>query len=992
MRYLVLAILIVIKLSQLHSQSLQYQSISAEDGLVFGYNDHMLRRSNGTLWISSDNGIYEYNGIKLRHYSESNTPSFKGEIVLSEFYETNYGDILIATDKGILKYDSQNGVFSTIVEGYPNFNNEYYLIDLMDEKDLIARLGDSIHMVNLELRNLKPIAKTQSVRFDHKRINDKHVIAGCPWIQKPGIELYFIESDSIVRTDSITFEIPLDNLSVQPEFSGVVIQNDHILWAVSEHGLFEIDYTESKEFQIYTPQSVDKPAFISIELTSDSTIWVTSTDEGIWKFNLKKKKFTDHKTIQNGLASNQTRQIYIDSQEYQWVSSLNSGQISYGKDRDIGFKQYATFKMFDTESPINFIYEESATLRAFSADGIIIIDEEENIEFTKYRTIENKFVDIKSLYSVGAADSIGQYWLGSEDKIYKIKNDLLQEHLVLPDSRILYFDQYDENQAVIFTNSNIGALDLTSGQIQNFKLNGLSINPLEITRVLESNGRYFIVYNDRHLYELSLDSGSLVSDSPIICQSSIFSVTATTDQLYICTSYGIEIAGPDSTHEIHRPEFINTGSFNKLFITDKSDFIISTSKGLLSVDKSFKDWLLFTKNDGLLSDQFIMNTGILGRDGQYYIPTQTGITKFDKEATLRTLDKPDIHLNDLSINNHTYKRELLIQDSLFELKPFETSISITPTCVSFQAQENNQLFYRINSEDSWKKITNGDDLSLRLSSGSYLIQFIGSNANGVLSDISSIRLNIALPFWRTITFFITSLVGAGLLIFFIARTYYQNKIKKEEERFAQERLMAAQLENERNRIASEMHDELGGGLTSIRLLSQKMLSNKNKKQDQYGLEKVAKYSTQLVDNMHSIVWSMDSAHNSLIETTTYLQHYIDDILENGGIEGIYNIEIANPDLTLTTTIRRNLYLVIKEAMTNILKHSQATQVKTTILQQETLMIEIADNGIGLGDRNSNGLGNGLRNIKKRIEDLNGELVITSTENGTCIKITLKLNL
>ena len=137
---------------------------------------------------------------------------------------------------------------------------------------------------------------------------------------------------------------------------------------------------------------------------------------------------------------------------------------------------------------------------------------------------------------------------------------------------------------------------------------------------------------------------------------------------------------------------------------------------------------------------------------------------------------------------------------------------------------------------------------------------------------------------------------------------------------------------------------------------------------------------------------MDSAHNSLIETTTYLQHYIDDILENGGIEGIYNIEIANPDLTLTTTIRRNLYLVIKEAMTNILKHSQATQVKTTILQQETLMIEVADNGIGLGDRNSNGLGNGLRNIKKRVEDINGELVITSTENGTCIKITLKLNL
>ena len=93
-------------------------------------------------------------------------------------------------------------------------------------------------------------------------------------------------------------------------------------------------------------------------------------------------------------------------------------------------------------------------------------------------------------------------------------------------------------------------------------------------------------------------------------------------------------------------------------------------------------------------------------------------------------------------------------------------------------------------------------------------------------------MNIAIPFWRTISFFIASILGASLIIFLVVRSYYQTGIRRREEKFAQERALATQLENERNRIASEMHDELGGGLTSIRLLSQKILSKKNNNQIQ----------------------------------------------------------------------------------------------------------------------------------------------------------------
>ncbi len=993
-RYFYYILISINCLSATTAQDYVFQNLSSDGGLIFGYNDHLLKRKNGTVWISSDNGIYEFNGLELKRFAESTTPTFNGEIVLSGFHEFSNEDILFTTDKGLIKFSASDGIFETIIGDNPIFSNEYYLIAVINEEYAWTRLGDSLYKVDLYSHAYEPHASINSVRFDHFQSDGNILLAGCPWLEQSGIELFSIDANGELEYKHISPKIQTSSGNAYPQFSDVVITEEDRLWAVSNQGLFDINLSQNNDFKWYTPFEHEQARFMSIALETDSTLWLTSKDKGTWRFNTRTKQFDNNQSTATGLHSDETRKIYIDSSDFHWISSFKTSQVSYGKPRNAFFESIETADEFDATLPFDFIYNHNKNIKAFSPDGIIEYAQDGEIVFKNYLNTNGEIVRLDNIYNVTPSVSTSDYWLTSADKIYTLDSSYtLNQKFQFDSLRILYFDQLDSDQALVLTNVNLNTLNLNTGQLDTFNLNGLTQGVLEIYRLLKSDGRHFIVHNDRRLYELLPKERILSRHEPIECQSSIHSLTADNEQLLIGTSNGIEVfdnRGRRSKQKVYAPEFINIGSVNKIFTTDSS-YVVTTSNGLITCDTAFSNWRIFSKSDGLFSDQFISNTGLQLETNEYFLPVQNGIIKVDLSIPPETIEKPVLLLNNLMVNDQLRKAELMHGDSVFKFRHFENSFNLTPTSITYQSQDKNQLFYRIERDSPWKKIANGSDLFLRLNSGTYDLQFIGTNANGALSDIRSLKLEIAVPFWRTLSFFIASILAVCLIIFFVVRSYYRAGIRKREEKFAQERALAAQLEIERNRIASEMHDELGGGLTSIRLLSQKMLStkNQNQNQNQHALKKVEKYSTELVDNMRSIVWSMDSAHNSLGETTTYFQHYIDDVLENGGIEAEYEIDIANADLELSSTIRRNLYLIIKEILTNVLKHSKATKVRTSMIQDEDLIIEIGDNGIGLNESSSSHFGNGIRNIRRRIEDINGEIDIQSQE-GT--RITIKLNL
>ena len=197
------------------------------------------------------------------------------------------------------------------------------------------------------------------------------------------------------------------------------------------------------------------------------------------------------------------------------------------------------------------------------------------------------------------------------------------------------------------------------------------------------------------------------------------------------------------------------------------------------------------------------------------------------------------------------------------------------------------------------------------------------------------------------------------------------------------------LEIERVRIAAEMHDDLGGGLTTIKFLSQKVLRSIDSTSDKMKVEKIVSHSKNLVSNMSEIIWAMNAGFDTLDSLMAYTRRYASEYFDDHEIDFHFKIEGEFDDIILTGEKRRSIFLVIKEALHNIVKHADASKAAITFTVRENIKISIEDNGIGFNDE-FNQLGNGLKNMRNRIQKLNGE-VNYKTMKGACIEIEIPVN-
>jgi len=201
------------------------------------------------------------------------------------------------------------------------------------------------------------------------------------------------------------------------------------------------------------------------------------------------------------------------------------------------------------------------------------------------------------------------------------------------------------------------------------------------------------------------------------------------------------------------------------------------------------------------------------------------------------------------------------------------------------------------------------------------------------------------------------------------------------------------LEQERTRIARDLHDDLGAALTQIRFLS--AVESRDEavpEETRIQLREVSEKSHQLVTSLDEIVWAINPANDLLPNLVDYLCHVAEEFFRPTPIRCRMEVADSLPPVALTSEVRHNLYLAVREAMNNIAKHSQATEVWLRIQKHEnSLIIIVEDNGRGFEESAAADVGEGLLNMRRRVVEIGGQFAFeTKPGGGTSCRILLPL--
>ncbi|MCZ8355398.1 MAG: tetratricopeptide repeat protein [Cyclobacteriaceae bacterium] len=220
-----------------------------------------------------------------------------------------------------------------------------------------------------------------------------------------------------------------------------------------------------------------------------------------------------------------------------------------------------------------------------------------------------------------------------------------------------------------------------------------------------------------------------------------------------------------------------------------------------------------------------------------------------------------------------------------------------------------------------------------------------------------------------------SVVIIGALL--INRYRVINRLKRQEE-----------LERMRQKIAKDLHDDMGSTLSSINIMSKVAMNESN---NVLYLQKISTYSARIMETMSDMVWSINPGNDSLEQVIVRMREFANEVLDSQHIE-FELTETIPQGIVLDSEKRKNIFLIFKEAINNAAKYSQAKNVRVTLAySQNHLFMKVSDDGIGFDVAQSKS-GNGLRNLQTRAKEIGGELTINSSvDSGTLIDFKLSVN-
>jgi signal transduction histidine kinase/ligand-binding sensor domain-containing protein len=400
-------------------------------------------------------------------------------------------------------------------------------------------------------------------------------------------------------------------------------------------------------------------------------------------------------------------------------------------------------------------------------------------------------------------------------------------------------------------------------------------------------------------------------------------------------------------------------------------------------------WLRLDHTDGLPSRECLggfQPAGWRARDGQLWFPTGNGIARVHPDLVDANRVAPPVYLQKARANGVLQA----VTGGPLQTEPGRARLEFHFVGLSLSAPEKTTYRARLSGlDDTWRELgTQRVAAYEAVPPGKYTFEVIAVNGDG-LRSIAPARIPILIKpnFWETTWFFIS--VG-GLIVAIAVGTGWLAARGRLKERILTLKVRNAR-EGERSRIARDLHDDLGAGLTEISILAALAAEDATLSPLHAPLHQLSIKAKYAVSSLDEIVWAVNPREDTLRSLIDYIAAFAREFLDIAGIPLRLDVARGIPDRPLTTSERHGVFLTAREALNNIVKHSAATEVMLRItLEDHLLAICIEDNGRGFELDDAQG-GNGLENLKQRMREVGGDCRIESHRGqGTTVLLTLPL--
>ena len=960
----------------------------------------LLGDKNGNVWIGlRRGGVDKYNISENRFYHHSHNKHDSTTIsdnAISVLFEDSNGNIWLGTKKGLNLFDQENNS-SVRINLFTRDNSEKSanaVTAICEDHDRNLWIGTSNGLYKVNITNNQDIHRSIFHPSDIKSyyhiptdlnslcgnyIRSLYVDrSGTVWVGTFGNGLcrYRKETNNFSRHLDDDQSISLSNLGSFISF--IYEDSKNNFWvATYDSGLYMLDRQLRKFYK-----TIDEPVMTMYE-GNTGIIWIGTYTGGVKVYDPQKNRFNHYYekyTDQSNKDINLSTSILEDRNGRLWIGTYNSGlklyspqQIGSNKRR----KKITTYK-YDPANPFSLSSDKITSL-AESRDGSIWIGTE-NDGLNRFDSKKGRFIHYK--HRIEHSNSISSNRITS-----------------------LYYDTKEDLLWIGYLNGKIDSYDHSNNLFKPYRMetdDQLSVNSITVIYRGTQSGLWVGTFEgdlNRFIPESNMFSQFKLLSDPNMdkIKNGIYSIYEDTQGTLWFGTYGGGLKKLEPGNNFVKTYSEEEGLTNAVvygILPDKSGNLwFSTNKGIFKFNPMKNNFRNYDVKDGLQSNEFNQGAYFRSKNGELFFGGVNGFNAFSPEDIVDNMFIPAVYIITIKVLDQVLQLPNPITSNIEQivLNYSDNFFSFEFVALNYTSPDKNNYAYILEGFDKdWHTVSAVQRYAsyTNLDPGKYVLRVKGSNNDGIWNEKgTSVVVVVTPPFWMTWWFRVLIIIVLISISIATVRYFLLKKIREKTRKLEQERA----IEKERLRIARDMHDDLGARLTEIRYMVDLAKNNYMDKENKM-LTAISQTTKDIISTFREIVWSVSPQNDTVESLCEYIGQYSVDYLSKVQIRCRLDFPEELPHINAPAEIRHNIFLAVKEALNNIVKYAETSEVFVKIFVENYMMvISIEDFGVGFDPCQMDKFGNGLKNMKKRIELVGGNFKIDS-QTGKGTKLTFNVPL